>query len=82
LTNEVGADGKTLQIVFVQNVPAALDIGIAGEGFVNFEMVSPTGKFKPVKTPGARLFCNIFQSKVSPLAGKESDWSAHFNYPF
>jgi hypothetical protein len=55
LANQVGADGETLQVILVENVPAALNVAIVLQGFVYLEVVAPTGKFQAVEPPFADL---------------------------
>ena len=77
LAHQVSADGEAFQVVPVEHVPAALDVAVALQGLVHFEVVAPAGEFQAIKAPGAGLLRHCFQGQVGPLAGKECDWSRH-----
>jgi hypothetical protein len=70
LTYQVGADCKSLQVVFVEDVPAALDILVVGQGFVHFEVIAPAGQLQAVETPGTGFLGHVFQGQVRPLPGE------------
>jgi hypothetical protein len=50
LPDQVGADCEAFQVVFVQNVPAALDVFGVCQCLVDFEMVAPACQLKAVET--------------------------------
>ena len=55
LTDQVAADGKALQVVLVQDIPAALDIAVLAESLVHLEVVAPAGQLQAVEAPRAGL---------------------------
>ena len=77
LAHQVRADGVALEVVLVQDVPAALDVGVALQRLVNLEVVAPAGELQGIEAPRAGFARHIFQSQVGPLAGEKTDWSRH-----
>ena len=70
LADKVGADGEALQVIFIEYVPPALDIGIIFERLIHFEMVAPAGDFQAVKTKIAGLAAHFLKGQIRPLSGK------------
>jgi hypothetical protein len=70
LANQVAADGKALQVVLVEDIPATLDIAILLQGFVHLKVVSPASQFQAIEAPFTDLLGKVFQGKISPLAGE------------
>jgi hypothetical protein len=77
LPDQMVADGKTLEAVLFQDVPAALGIAILGERPVDFKVIAPARQFQAIVTPTGRFFGNGIQCQVGPLAGKQSHRSSH-----
>jgi hypothetical protein len=70
LANQVGADGETLQTIFIQQVAPGLYVTIFAQGAIHFEVITPTSQFQAVKAPIADLLGQLFQGQIGPLAGK------------
>ena len=70
LADEVIGDREELQVVFFQEFPFAVAVGVVGQCFVDFEMVSPAGKFQAVIAEILCFFAHLFQGEVGPLSGE------------
>jgi hypothetical protein len=68
LPNQVSANGKTLQIVFIEDIPTASNVTIFLKRLVNFEMIAPAGELEAIEAPLADLLGQGLQGQVSPLA--------------
>ncbi|MBZ0298295.1 MAG: hypothetical protein K8J31_01060 [Anaerolineae bacterium] len=82
LSNQVGADRKALQVVFLQNIFSASVIAVALQGLVDLEMIAPTGQFQAILAKTGCFFCQHWQGKVSPLPCKKCDRPCHRKAPF
>src|SRR5581483_761950 len=77
LTDQVGADRKTLKAVLFQNIAAAADIAVAFQGLVYLEVIAPAGQFQAVVAPAFHFFRPRVQRQVGPLPGEKSHRSCH-----
>ncbi len=81
LANEVRTDGVQLQIVFLQQFALALAVAGVGNGFVDFEMIAPTGQFQTVVTKFAGFARDGFQRQIGPLTREQRDRTCHTDAP-
>lgn len=70
LTDEVIGNREELQVVFFQEFPFAVAVGVVGQCFVDFEMISPAGQFQAVIAEVLCFFAHLFQGEVGPLSGE------------
>jgi len=77
LAYQVAADGKTLQVVLLQQRPLLPDVLVVLQRLIYLEVVSPAGELQAVKTPRAGLLRQLLQRQIGPLAGEESNGSGH-----
>jgi hypothetical protein len=82
LADQVSADGKTFQVVFRQNVLAALDILVTLQRFIDLKVIAPTGEFEAVVAEAGRFLCHRVKRQVGPLPCKECYWPCHSASPF
>ena len=79
LAHQVGADGEAAKPMLVEDIPAALDVGIVGQGLVHFKVVPPTGQLEAIVAKALGLLCHSFEGKVRPLSGEKRHWSGHLH---
>jgi hypothetical protein len=78
LSDEVVGDGEEFEAVFFEEFAFAGAVGIVGEGFVDFEVVAPAGKFESIVAEFFGFFAECFEWEVGPLAGEEGNGTCHF----
>ena len=64
------ADGEALQAVLIEDVPAALDVAVIGQRFIDLEVIAPAGQFQPVIAEAGGLFRQRVERQIRPLPGK------------
>jgi hypothetical protein len=61
LPDQMRADGKTFQTMFVQNIVAALDVTILRQRPIHLKMIPPAGQFEAIITPTGRFLGEYIQ---------------------
>lgn len=61
----------------LQELPLFLDILLGRSGGFDIEMISPAGEFQAVIAHALGERRKLFEGKIGPLAGEESDGSWH-----
>ncbi len=82
LAHQVGADGKALQTVFVEDVPTALNVVIVLHGLVNFEMIAPAGDLDAVVAKRFSLFAKLSKVKSAHWPLKRVTGRAMIGFSF
>ena len=77
LAHEVSADGMTLQTMVIQKLAALFAIFWIFVGFVDFEVIAPTGQFDAVVTEIADHLYHLVNTIIGPLARKKRYRSRH-----
>ena len=78
LSDEVVGNGEEFEAVFFEEFAFAGAVGVVGEGFLDFEVVAPAGKFESVVAEFFGFFAECFEGEVGPLAGEEGNGTCHF----
>ena len=75
LADEVRGDGEAFHAGGIER--GALGIAVGLVGFIDFEVVTPAGKFEAVVAELFAFLQHGFEGQVGPLAGEEGDGSGH-----
>lgn len=81
LTDQVVGDGEQLQTVIAQDFALSIAVGLVAGGFLNVEVIAPTGEFKSVEAHLPGEGSKFGERQIGPLAGKQGNWSCHNVFP-
>jgi hypothetical protein len=70
LTDEVIGYREAREIVFLEKLPTSLHVAVFIEGFLDIEMVAPTGEFNAIVAHVFDFGEKFGKRKVGPLAGE------------
>lgn len=77
LSDEMIGDGEEFQAMFFEEFAFAGAVRIVGEGFVDFEVISPACEFESVVAEFSGFFAECFEGEVGPLAGEQGNGTCH-----
>ncbi len=79
LTGKVITDRPELEVVFLESVKKFFAVFLIGCGLVDVEVIAGSGELKSLVAPGCGFGGHCFERQISPLSGKQSDWSHSFS---
>ena len=82
LSCQSSADSPHLQAMAVEDLQPLLAILLAGGRFLDAQYRLAYRDFQPVKSQAACEFTKFLQWQISPLAGRQCNWSIHSSAPF
>src|SRR5665647_2432613 len=82
LTLEVVGDRVHLQVVPLEQVELALDVGVVLGALPGVQVVAPAGELQTLIAPLGRQPCDLLEGQVRPLTGEQRDRSCHLTSPW
>src|SRR5690606_30129085 len=77
LPDEMVGDRPDLEVVLLQRLQLARDVGVVGQGLVHLEVVAPAGDLQAVVAPFRGEPADLLDRQVGPLTGEQRDWPGH-----
>ena len=77
LADEMAAECEALEAVLLEQNAFGAHIAVGLQCFLDVEVVAPAGQFQSVIAHRLGERREFGQRQVSPLSGKECDWSGH-----